>query len=178
MSGSRRRTPSSRCARAAMRGPTPVRFKARLPIVVAALALGVATAGLSGCGSGSASSAASSAVKAASGAVSSATGELTTKTQSPSGTAETQTATKPAATTSVTKSTSVTAQVTQTTPAASDSGGGPSWWVWVLIALGVIGVCVAIFIAGQSRGKSKRAGSPPAPDEPEISSENRPTGTR
>jgi len=161
-----------------MRGLTTLRFTARLPIVVAALALGIATAELSGCGSGSASSAASSAAKAASGAVSSVTGELTSKTQSASATAGTQTATKPAATTSVTKSTSVTAQVTQTTPAATDSGGGPSWWVWVLIALGVIAVCAAIFIAGQSRGKSKRAGEPPAPDEPEIPSENRPTATR
>jgi len=155
-----------------------VRFTARLPIVAAALALGIATAELSGCGSGSASSAASSAAKAATGAVSSATSELTSKTQSAGRTAETQTTTKPAATTSVTKSTSVNAQVTQTTPAASDSGGGPSWWVWVLIALGVVGVVVAIFIAGQRRGKSKRAGSPPAADEPEIPSENKPTPTR
>ena len=161
-----------------MRGLTTVRFTARLPIVVAALALGIAAAELSGCGSGSASSAASSAAKAATGAVSSVTGELTTKTQSASGTAETQTATKPAATTSVTKSTSVNAQVRQTTPAATDYGGGPSWWVWVLIALGVIGVCVAIFIAGQRSGKSKSAGSLPAPDEPEIPSENTPTATR
>jgi hypothetical protein len=153
-----------------------MRFTARLPIVVAALALGIATAELSGCGSGSASSAASSAAKAATGAVSSASSELTSKTQSASGTAETQTTTKPAATTSVTKSTSVNAHVTQTTPAATDSGGGPSWWVWVLIALGVIGVCAAIFIAGQRRGKSKSAGSPPAPDEP--ASENTPTATR
>jgi len=155
-----------------------VRFTTRLPIVLAALALGIASAELSGCGSRSASSAASSAAEAATGAVSGAADDLTSKTQSASGTAETQTATKPAATTSVTKSTSVNAQVTQTTPATTDSGGGPSWWVWVLIALGVIGVCVAIFIAGQHRGRSRSAGSPPAADEPEIPSENTPTATR
>jgi hypothetical protein len=161
-----------------MRGLTGVSLAARVPIVVAALAAGLGAAELSGCGSGSASSVASSAAKAATGAVSSATGELTSKTQSASGTAESQTATKPAATTSVTKSTSVNAHVTQTTPAGSDSGGGLAWWAWVLIALGAVGVIVAIFLAGQRRGKATSAGSPPGPDEPGIPSENTPTTTR
>jgi hypothetical protein len=161
-----------------MRGLTTVRFTARVPIVVAALALGIATAELSGCGSGSASSAASSAAKAVTGAASSATSELASKTQSASETAETQTVTKPAATASVTKSTSVNAQVTHTTPAATDSGGGPSWWVWVLIALGAVGVLIAVFMTGRRRGKSTGASSPPAPDEPELPSESTPTATQ
>jgi len=160
--------------RAAVKGVTVVRFAARLPLVVTLLALGMATAEVSGCGSGSASSAASSAAKAATGAVSSATGELT-KTQSASGTAGTQTGTKPAVTASVTNSTSVNAQVTQTAPGTTGSGGGLSWWVWVLIGLGAVGVLVAIFTAGQRRGKSKSVGSPPAPDN---TGENTPTASR
>ncbi|HTP21975.1 MAG TPA: hypothetical protein VMJ65_20380 [Solirubrobacteraceae bacterium] len=148
-----------------------MRVTARLPIVVPVLALGIATAGVSGCGSGSVSSAA----KAAAGAVSSATGDLTSKTQSATGTAEGQTGTKPAVTTSITNSTSVNAQVTQTTPGTSGSGGGLAWWVWVLIGLVAAGVLVAIFTAGRRRGKSTSAGSPPAPDE---SGENTRTATR
>ena len=73
-------------------------------------------------------------------------------------------------------STFVNAHVTQTTAATTDSGGSPSKWVWVLIALGAVGVSVAIFTAGQRRGRSKSAVSPPAPDEAEIhSAENAPT---
>jgi hypothetical protein len=30
--------------------------------------------------------------------------------------------------------------ITQTAPAATDSGGGLPWWAWDLIALGVVGV--------------------------------------
>ena len=148
-----------------------MRSTARLPLIVAALALGVATAALSGCGSGAASSAASSAADQATGAVSSAAAGITSKTQSAPATAGaqtvTKTATQPAATTSVTNSVSVNAQATHTTPAPTDSGGGLPWWGWVLIGLGAAGVLVAVFAAGQRRrGQQSGAGSPPAPDAP------------
>ncbi|HXD68113.1 MAG TPA: hypothetical protein VNV17_26030, partial [Solirubrobacteraceae bacterium] len=100
--------------------------------------------------------------------VSTTTAPGRTVTQTATRTAETRTTTKtvgaqPGGTASIAKSATVNVHTTQTTPAASDSGGLP-WWAWVLITLGVVGVAMAIFAAGRRRGRSPTdppAGSPP-----------------
>jgi hypothetical protein len=141
----------------------------RPSLVVAALALGIAAAALSGCGSGSVSTTVSTAAKAASGAVSSVSGATTktpTSTQQTGAPTVTKTSSPPASTTSITSTTSVNVHGTHTTPATSESGGGVPWWGWVLIALGALGVLLAIFAAGRRRGRRTGADSPPAFDEP------------
>jgi cobalamin biosynthesis Mg chelatase CobN len=98
-----------------------------------------------------------------------ATGKTTTATQPPKTTTRepTTTVTQPAQSTTVTKTETRTAaapapatsvtnqttsiQVTPTSTTTGDSSGGVPWWGWLLIALGVIGLALAMFLLGRRR---------------------------
>jgi hypothetical protein len=161
-----------------------------VPLVLGALALGVATSELSACGSGSTSGAAANAAKEATSAISGTGAQVTSKTpaagdptttQTASASTETvtknapqpgttksvtKTATQPGARTSLTKSASKSATIhaTQATPATSESGGGGlPWWGWILIGIGIVGVVAATVALGRRRVRPRELARRRAP---------------
>jgi len=86
--------------------------------------------------------------------------ETTTVTQPPqsSTVTETRTATAPAQTTSVTNQTT-SVQVAPTSTTGGGSGGGVPWWGWLLIALGVAGIGIGMFLVGRRRRGGATSGT-------------------
>lgn len=147
---------------------------------------------VSACGSSGSGSVSQRAQQGASSASSQAAGQLSTSTQpdkakDPSKTTtatqppktttaeRTTTVTQPAQSATVTKTetktaaapaptTSVTNQTTgiKVTPASTSTGGGVPWWGWLLIALGVVGLALGIFLLGRGRRGGGSGTEPPA----------------
>ena len=154
----------------------------RVPVaLLAGVAVSVA---VSSCGSGGAGTVAEQARTIASTAAAQVgTGSSSTPRQAdPARTVPERTASTPASTTTVTapsrtvtatRTTSVTQQSTVTNvvvaPASTTSdasgGDGMPWWGWLLIALGVAGIAVGMFVAGRRRGTDASGGPAPARSE-------------
>ncbi len=152
-----------------------------LPAVAATL--------LAACGSGeqlkqTASSVATKAKTELSSLTTSSTDDATsndTATASTDTTTRTETVTKPAQSRTVTSTTTAIAPAHTTsvnhnstsvsiqpisTPVATESASGVAWWVWVLIGLGAVGVCILIFQLGRGQRGDERTQDPGGPTRP------------